>query len=577
MTDQAQPDYYEILQVSANAEPEIISAAYRRLSRMYHPDQNKSPDAQKRMTAINLAYEILNDPQKRAQYDLERKQQRAGDYFGGDTGAKQASPKQAFWALHSSLVMEIMENWKQRYYGGKAEVLLNAGPDTVPVLSSPKPTLPNIFCYGIDEVTSVWCEDSARAFCVGIYSRTLNHAAIHRYVQPEKLVDAFINCAAELKALRDQREEQRYNQATRPEYRPPPSGPSPRQPSISSPNWMWWLGGIVAISIALFFLFIGGGSEDGVVEATIGSTGEPTTTQVPDSTKTPRPTRTAKPTSTPIPTPLSLPVAQNVGDTWQRPTDGATVLYVPAGSFMMGDPEGKVGGSDAAPVHEVKLNGYWIDKTEVSNEQYAQCVTSKVCDRLEYGNYDHYEEFERPDYPALYVSWHDANNYCLWAGARLPTEAEWEYAARGPEERTFPWGESEPNCNVAQINGCRSGWSQRVGTVAVGSLPDSASWVGALNMAGNAAEWVQDWYDRESYTYHPDGFFVSPDIDSQSVNHSLTIPEDRVIRGGSWDDGSVTWQLGSYARDHDRPSQGDIDTGFRCAHDGTPTNSLSTD
>jgi hypothetical protein len=170
-----------------------------------------------------------------------------------------------------------------------------------------------------------------------------------------------------------------------------------------------------------------------------------------------------------------------------------TVVHVPDGEFLMG--------SDASPYsferpeHIVYLDAYWIDQTEVSNTQYRRCVEAEVCAAP--------KSWEDPnsnadDQPAL-VAWEAAQAYCEWVGGRLPTEAEWEKAARGTDGRRWPWGnEFEPG--RANLSGEEDGYT---GTSPVGVFPDGASPYGLLDMAGNAAEWVSDWWDPEYYDRSP--------------------------------------------------------------------------
>ena len=235
-------------------------------------------------------------------------------------------------------------------------------------------------------------------------------------------------------------------------------------------------------------------------------------------------------------------------ETWIRRRDGMVMVSVPGGEFEMGLDERYSG---AEPAHTVTLDSFWIDQTEVTNAQYRLCMEGGSCDppaksgsntrESYYGNKDY------GDYPVIYVSWHQAVDYCKWVGGRLPTEAEWEYAARGPNSSVYPWGDSAPN--DALLNYVN--YHQDVhDTTKVGSYPSGASWCGALDMAGNVWEWVADWY----------GDYPS---DRQTNPSGPSFGKLRVIRGGSW--GSTLCFVRSTVRFRNPPDDALFNVGFRCA------------
>ncbi|MEO0081393.1 MAG: SUMF1/EgtB/PvdO family nonheme iron enzyme [candidate division WOR-3 bacterium] len=210
--------------------------------------------------------------------------------------------------------------------------------------------------------------------------------------------------------------------------------------------------------------------------------------------------------------------------------DSSVMIKIPAGTFTMGSNDG---GPDGKPVHQVYLDEYYIDKYEVTNRQYKQFCDatgrSYPSDPDFLGMTDYFTRY--PDYPVVNVSWKDAKAYCDWAGKQLPTEAEWEKAARGTDSRKYPWGNSEPTgsrCNFADRN-TDYGWSDKSAddgyarTAPVGSFPSGASPYGCMDMAGNVWEWCNDWY-KDNY------YGSSASNNPQGPSSGLA----RVSRGGSW-------------------------------------------
>lgn len=225
--------------------------------------------------------------------------------------------------------------------------------------------------------------------------------------------------------------------------------------------------------------------------------------------------------------------------------DGMTLLYVPAGKFTMGSINGD---SDEIPVHTVSLDAYWIDRTEVTNIMYAKCVENRGCNEpsfIEPPISNYYWNLEFENYPVIYVSWNDADNYCFWANRRLPTEAEWEKAARGTDARTFPWGEGI-DCSNANFDNCLGMFEE------VGKYPMGASPYGAYDMAGNVWEWVSDWYSETYYSMSPPSNPLGPEIG-----------QFHVLRGGAY------FNPDDIVRSTSREKSGQVPAteavGFRCA------------
>jgi formylglycine-generating enzyme required for sulfatase activity len=268
-----------------------------------------------------------------------------------------------------------------------------------------------------------------------------------------------------------------------------------------------------------------------------------------------------------------------------RGTDAASMLRVPAGPFLRGSTAGDMDGDynecvrvegedcsrswfeDEGPQRELQLSEFWIDEHEVTNGQYESCVVSGACkavpvDKCEMWGEGGWQAADRDwvlnrfggrNYPRVCVTWHDATDYCAWAAKRLPTEAEWEKAARGTDGRRFPWGNEPATCQRAQmkdgdaVDGCG-----KDGTAEVGSFAEARSPYGALDMAGNAHEWVMDTEDPSYYAQAP----ATNPVRTEGGGA-------RVIRGGSWS------STGSWVRAANRggfnPDARNIYTGFRCA------------
>ncbi|MBN8580756.1 MAG: SUMF1/EgtB/PvdO family nonheme iron enzyme [Anaerolineae bacterium] len=217
-----------------------------------------------------------------------------------------------------------------------------------------------------------------------------------------------------------------------------------------------------------------------------------------------------------------------------------SMVLVPAGEFTMGDDSFVY----SSPAHQVYLDAFWIDQTEVTNAMYKLCVEAGHCTQP--SNASHYEDLSYANHPVVYVSRDDAVAYCSWVERRLPTEAEWEKAARGTDARDYPWGNETPNTELLNYSG-------NVGdTTPVGTYPKGASIYGALDMAGNVWEWVNDFYGD---TYYQN----SPPSNPQGPNSS----DWRVIRGASWDDDGfspISWN-----RLNQSHKAALDDLGFRCA------------
>jgi len=244
-----------------------------------------------------------------------------------------------------------------------------------------------------------------------------------------------------------------------------------------------------------------------------------------------------------------IQAAPHVVTTSTNPIDGAEMVWVPAGEFTMGsaDTDRDVG-DDQKPAHKVYLGGYWIYKTDVTVAQYnAFCeAAGRTKPRTpEFGWHD--------DHPVVNVSWDDAAAYAKWAGASLPTEAQWEKAARGTDSRRFPWG-NDWDPSLCVHSHARPG--DRGSTEAVGSYPQGASPFGALDMAGNVWNWCADYYGEHYYRMSPNRNPAGP-----------VSGDCRVLRGGSWHYFKEMYFRVSY-RFSNVPVYTSYNIGFRCVMRG---------
>jgi formylglycine-generating enzyme required for sulfatase activity len=325
---------------------------------------------------------------------------------------------------------------------------------------------------------------------------------------------------------------------SRPPYKPPPSvekilystenkaiNPEimePPPPGRRRINW-WLIIGCTVIGL-LIIIFLKNYS------SIVAMIAEPTSTPIQpihtQSVPSPSPTESPTPTPTVSPSPTSAP---------QK--DGMELVYIPAGEFIMGSSRNEDPHTfeEELPQHIVYMDAYWIDRTEVTNAQYALCVADSGACTKPANNYSrtrssYYDNVQYASHPVIFVSWSQAAAYCTWAGRRLPTEAEWEKAARGPKGRIYPWGNTFDGtlANYCDVN-CLTDWKDSryddgyIETSPVGVYRGGASLYGVLDMAGNVYEWVADWY--EPYTQIPQSNPTGP---ASGLDH--------IMRGGSWGD-----------------------------------------
>ena len=247
------------------------------------------------------------------------------------------------------------------------------------------------------------------------------------------------------------------------------------------------------------------------------------------------------------------------------------MVLIPAGEFIRGtDSEGA--NTDQKPAHQVYLDAFYIDKYEVTNAEYEEFILAGGYKKREFWteegwnfiqkfqfDADEWHQIETPlqygensvstdpNHPVIGVSWYEANAYAAWAGKRLPTEAEWEKAARGTDERIYPWGNEMDFSKLSYF-------SHIIKLQAVGSFPEGASPYGVMDLAGGVWEWCADWYDDSYYPQSPGRNPTGPDKG-----------EYRVLRGGGWD--SIRLQLRCSYRYYEPAGRRTYNVGFRCVQD----------
>ena len=239
------------------------------------------------------------------------------------------------------------------------------------------------------------------------------------------------------------------------------------------------------------------------------------------------------------------------------------MVLIPAGDFFMGA-DSQLANADQKPLHNVYLDAFYIDKHEVTNAQYEEFILAGGYTKKKYwtaAGWDFVQKHQIvtplqygensvsmvPDHPVIGVSWYEANAYATWMGKRLPTEAEWEKAARGTKANLYPWGNETDFSKLSYFPHVTK-------LQAAGSFPEGASPYGAMDMAGSVWEWCADWYSQDYYLKSP-----------RKIPKGPNSGEHRVLRGGGWD--SIRLQLRTDYRYFDKEDRRSYDIGFRCAQD----------
>lgn len=503
-------DYYRILEVEPDASQEEIKSQYRFLVQGFHPDKYASTEskakAEEKLKQINEAFSVLGNPAKHTQYDFDRHLYKRNSEYQAQS--------------------EYERKQRERETKEKADAERRKR----------------------EEAEAKKHEQEAKA-----QREAKEKAEYERNKRAEE------NQAARAKAQKEFEEKLKSQSAS---VQQPPA--SDRKPAIgvsASKNSLlslWQTAGLVVLScLALFLGWLGVrtfSTFTPIAPATIESTlqiSTATTEAFFSTTETPRATAT------------EIPFA--VKDRLLAASEAKMVL-IPDGEFIMGsDDDDKEASDNEKPLHKIILSSYYIDQYEVTNFAYKRCVDAGVCSLPTqsdspslYSNPElpiissYYSNPEFNDYPVMYVNWSMANIYCTWRDARLPTEAEWEKAARGTNGYTYPWGNVGFDCSLANY----FAQTPCVGnTTKVGSYESGKSPYGVYDMIGNVYEWVNDWYGE---TYYQNSPLINP-LGIDSGNY-------RVLRGGLAGRGDgIPDNARSASRNWLPPNYAFALIGFRCA------------
>ena len=362
----------------------------------------------------------------------------------------------------------------------------------------------------------------------------------------------------------------------KPEYESPPDGEGqggqdgrrqesePSTPPIQSLRYI--LIGIGLLLVIGAIVVYGIVSQGPSPSPPIAKSDEPSPKQSQETTPPPAPAPSEKPPSNPPKeTPTVPPATKEVQTTVPKPQpsagpaknitgkDGAPMVLILAGEFWMGSPDGK-GNNDEHPQQRVYVDTYYMDKFEVSVSRYTEFM--QLTGRGAPNYWDQVNTVRHSNLPVVGVDWYDAEAYCRWAEKRLPTEAEWEKAARSTDGRTYPWGNEPPTSRLANFGkgAAKNVYDERLAPI--DSYEAGNSPHGIHHMAGNVWEWTTDWYDEHLYA-------KSPQRNPKGPSNGT----DKVLRGGGW--GNDLASVRSAYRARQTPTTRGVKHGFRCAQDSS--------